>query len=145
MNFGARKRGNNLEDRLTTSQWEQAAEAYKSRIPGMARQRFRSIPGLDADDMESELWEVLFIAVTKYDPNKGASFKTFYDNLVNNRMRDLVRAAFRDVRKANTHCAYLDTEEVRVVVEGITSEPSAEDVVMALATVREHKPVRRRK
>lgn len=109
----------------------------------MARQRFRSIPGYDADDMESELWEVLFLAVTKYDPNKGASFKTFYDNLVNNRMRDLVRHAFRDVRKANTHCAYLEVEDVRYAVEMMTSEPSAEEEMMALAAVREHRPIRK--
>lgn len=103
----------------------------------MARQRFRSIPGFDQDDMESQLWEVLWLACVRYDPNNGANFNSFFNLLVNNRMRDLVRHAFRDVRQANTFCERLDVEEVRQAVESMSNEASAEDSFFAGVTVHE--------
>lgn len=103
----------------------------------MARTRFRSIPGFDQDDMESQLWEVLWIAVQKYDPDNGSNFNSFFNMLVSNRMRDLVRHAFADMRQANIFCERLDVDEVRAAVESVNNSSSAEDVFLARITVTE--------
>lgn len=103
----------------------------------MARSKFRSIPGFDADDMESQLWEVLWHAVVKYDPNNGANFQSFFNLLVSNRMRDLVRHAFAEMRQSNLFCERLDVDEVRTVVESMRNAESAEESFFAGVTVHE--------
>lgn len=87
--------------------------------------------------MESQLWEVLWIAVQKYNPDNGSNFNSFFNLLVKNRMRDLVRHAFADMRHANLFCERLDVDEVRAAVESINNQASAEEDFLARLTVTE--------
>lgn len=117
--------------------WEGAQREYRTRIERMAQGKYRSIPGFDADDMESQLWEVLWHAVVKYDPNNGANFQSFFNLLVSNRMRDLVRHAFAEMRQANLFCERLDVDEVRAVVESMNNAESAESEFLTGVTIHE--------
>ena len=132
--------GNKMKEasnEVALGRWAEAEPAYRSRIALMAKAARSDIPGFDQDDYESELLEVLWLACVRYSPNSGANFNTFFNLLANNRRRDLVRAAWRDSRKANNHSEAIDSEDVRSYVESANCDDSSEEYALALMAVGE--------
>lgn len=117
--------------------WDAASPAYERKISTFARTHFTKIPGYGQDDLESELREVLWHCVQRYDPNEGATFNTFFWQSAKNRFADLVKAAFRKKRQANVHTESLDTEAVRYAIEQRLTSPAAEDYLEAVGAVQE--------
>lgn len=132
--------GNKMKEasnEVALGRWAEAEPAYRSRIALMAKAARSDIPGFDQDDYESELLEVLWLACVRYSPNSGANFNTFFNLLANNRRRDLVRAAWRDSRKANNHSEAIDNDDVRSYIESANSVDSSEEYALALMAVGE--------
>lgn len=55
------------------------------------------IAGYDADDLAQEGLIALWKASERYDPSRGASFKTYASICINNRYRDLARKSAKTV------------------------------------------------
>lgn len=114
-----------------------AQPAYRFRIKAFARKNFRALPGLEQQDLEAELVEVLWLACMKYDPNNGACFNTFFWQSAKNRFLDLHKAASRKMRVGDYDRVSLTQESVQRAVYEMLEDASAEDEVMARITVRE--------
>lgn len=55
---------------------------------------------MELADLESEMYEVLYKCVMKYDPDKGATFNTFLWQGVYNRFRTILRTNSADKRSS---------------------------------------------
>jgi DNA-directed RNA polymerase specialized sigma24 family protein len=116
------------------SRFEQAQPVFQRRIASYARQKFRSLPGTDACELEQELLEVLWLCCTTYDPDKGAKFQTYFWTAAERRFIDLHRAASRQMRVGDYSRVCLHGDDVRDELALRIEGPSAED--QALANMR---------
>lgn len=119
-----------------TERFDEASARYRKVIAAFARRNFKAIPGFEQDDMLTEMLEVLWLCILKYDPDKGAKFDTYFYQSMRNRYADLVKHAFRPMRASNIHAFCLDSEDVRTEVERLLSG-NCEDDAMALIEVKE--------
>lgn len=119
------------------SRFEQAQPVYKRRIRSFARKRFNHLPGMEAQDLEAELLEVLWLVCTSYDPDNGATFNTFFWTAAENRFKDLHKAASRQKRVGDYERVWLEAESVRQVLSETHLTPTVEDEVLAKINVRE--------
>lgn len=114
-----------------------AYPAYERKIQTFSRIRAREVPGMGQDDLANEIAEVLWRVCLAYDPNRGATFNTVFWQAAGNHLKDLKKAAFRQKRVIHAMTTSLDVDAVRWAVEEATMQDSAEDVLMALSSVRE--------
>lgn len=116
-----------------------AQPVYRKKIQRFSRNRaaLRLIPGYDQSDWENDLLEVLWRACCSYDPDKGASFNTYFWRMTNNHQISLHRKAASQKRVGDYERISLDEEEVREVISELRTDPSAEDEYLARITVRE--------
>ena len=56
------------------------------------------INGYDTDDLTQEGLIALWKASERYDPSRGASFKTYASICINNRYRDLARKSAKAIK-----------------------------------------------
>lgn len=99
----------------TPTRWEAAYQAYHGKIRTFARNSYRQVPGMALEDMEQELLIKLAECVIHYDPNRGASFNTYVQQSMKNRIITLIRHASTKSRKATV--VSLDEDAVRAVAE----------------------------
>jgi DNA-directed RNA polymerase specialized sigma24 family protein len=126
------------------NRWESAYPAYRTRIRRIARAESRFVPGYDSDEYEAELLSVLWSACNKYNPNMGANFSTFFARLVSNLRRDLLRAAFADIRRANiSKEAIPDESTFSEWLDSTMQDYSAEEYVMAVESLKDRISVRK--
>lgn len=119
------------------SRFELAQPAYTKRIKSYARKHFTSLPGSEAQDLEAELLEVLWLCCQSYDPNHGAIFNTYFWTAAENRFKDLHKAASRQKRSGDYERVWLEAESVRQTLSEMHLEESAEEEVLARFKVRE--------
>jgi len=94
-----------------------ALSAYASSlIKFKARQLDRKsvLRGMDRDDIAQELTFRLLAELHRYDPERGASFDTFADRVINTAIASLLRAQKRQKRAGEAHAVPLDQIYVRV-------------------------------
>lgn len=125
-----------LHEYSDTDRFQEAEEKYRKIIRAFARKNFTAIPGFEQDDMLTEMLEVLWLCVGKYNPDKGAKFDTYFWQAMRNRYANLVKHAFRPMRASNVHCYTLEQPEVLAQVERIMAG-NAEDDAMARIEVHE--------
>lgn len=106
-------------------------------IRAYARDNVYALPGLEAQDLENEVLEVLWMACNTYDPNKGMKFNTWFRELVKRRFLDLSKAARRIKRAGDFNQVSLDVESVRMGIETALTGESAEDEALLRIDVRE--------
>lgn len=75
-------------------------ESAAARVPRLARALVRSLPGVDADDLESAGNEALVRAAFRYDPASGVTFERFAHYRVRGAMIDFARSRNRAGRQA---------------------------------------------
>ncbi len=107
---------------------------FQKQIKGFAQLRLRSLPGVDACEIEQELMEVLWRCTLTYNPDHGAKFSTYFWTLAERRWIDLHRAASRKMRVGDYYREWLEAEDVRDEVMDAILTPTAEDE--ALANIR---------
>lgn len=120
-----------------SGRFEAAQPAYRYRIKSFARGNFTALPGIEQQDLEAELVEVLWLCCTKYDPANGACFNTYFWQAAKNRFLDLHKAASRKMRAGDYERVSLDAESVREAIYEMLEHPSAEEEFLALESVRE--------
>jgi len=116
--------------------WELAQAAYAGKVRTFARNSHDSIPGYDQDDVEQELLIVLWECTVAYDPNKGASFNTYFQQSAKNRVISLIRHASTKSRSAVV--VSLGIEAVAAAVDECLAITSAEDLALMRITIREY-------
>lgn len=114
--------------------FERAQPLYQRRIHTYADKRYRSLPGVDACEIEQELLEVLWLCCLSYDPDQGAKFNTYFWYAAERRFLDLHKAASRQKRVGDYERVWLESESFREQVAEASLEGSAED--MALANIK---------
>lgn len=116
-----------------------AQPAYQRKIRSYSRSKaeLRLIPGYDQSDWENDLLEVLWRACCSYDPDKGATFNTYFWQMANNHQISLHRKAASQKRVGDYDRISLDVEAVREVISELRSDPSAEDEYLARLTIQE--------
>lgn len=117
--------------------FELARPAYRDKIKRYSNRYYRMIPGYEAQDLESDLVEVLWLACVSYDPNYGSKFNTFFWELVKRRFLDMRKRATRKKRAGDLTSISLDIDAVRAVVEQVTLGSSAEEEMLARIVVTE--------
>ena len=132
----AEPRRDNTVQHALAERFDLAREAYIPMVKRYAWENSQKLPGVDPEDLEVELWEVLWIACNTYDPNAGAKFNTYFRTLVSRRFADLVKHHFAQKRHSNLYTESLDVEAVRIAVEEMSTSPSAEEEVMARISVQ---------
>lgn len=109
--------------------WRLAQERYRGTIRTFARNSYYKMPSFDQEDVEQELMVVLYECVMKYDPDKGATFNTYFQQSARNKVISLIRYFEAKTRVANQGVLDLDDDAVRFAVEraqrGVTSEDIA--------------------
>lgn len=115
--------------------WEAAQLSYKGKVNTFARNSFRQIPGYTVEDVEQELLVVLYECVIHYDPNRGASFNTYFQGSAKNRIISLIRHFNTKSRKAIV--TSLDVDAVAAAVDAHVSVTSAEDRAMRIMELQE--------
>lgn len=115
--------------------WEAAQLMYGRKVKTFARNSFRQIPYHDQCDMEQEMLIVLWECVRAYDPNKGASFNTFFQQCAKNRITSLIRHYSTKSRAAVV--TSLSDEAVAAVVEEYLTPLTAEDQALLRMELRE--------
>jgi DNA-directed RNA polymerase specialized sigma24 family protein len=120
------------------ARFERAQPAFQSKIRTFARKRYRSLPSVDACEIEQELLEVLWLCCLSYDPDQGAKFSTFFWTSAERRFLDLHKAASRQKRAGDYERVWIEAEGFRDVVHEMKSvEGSAEEEALARIHVRE--------
>lgn len=91
----------------------EAEEALVRRYSGLVRSCARPLflAGGDSEDLTQEGMVGLIKAVREYDASKEASFRTFAETCIRNRLYSVLRAAARDKHKALNQSVSLDTPE----------------------------------
>lgn len=119
-----------------TAQWEAAQKAYARKVHTFARNSYYLVPGGTVEDMEQELLEVLFFCVFDYDPGKGASFNTFFQQSARNRISSIKRFHNTQMRKAEV--VSLDDDDVMRAIEQVFLDESPESIVIRRMAVTEY-------
>jgi len=91
----------------------EAEELLVSRYHRMVRTCARPffLAGGDSEDLTQEGMVGLVKAVREYDPEKEASFRTFAEICIRNRLYSVLRSAARDKHKALNQSVSLDTPD----------------------------------
>lgn len=109
--------------------WQLAQERHLGTIKTFARNSYYKMPSFDREDVEQELLVVLYECVVNYDPDKGATFNTYFQQSARNKVISLIRYFEAKTRVANAQTMDLDDDAVRFAVEkaqrGVTSEDIA--------------------
>lgn len=113
--------------------WEATQRLYGRKCNTFARNCYYGLPGFDVEDVEQEMLIVLWRCVRNYDPNKGASFNSFFQQCAKFRVRDLLRQANTKGRKAEI--VYLNEEDLQFAIEAYLSVDSAEVVALQRAEI----------
>lgn len=106
------------------ARWSATYDQYKGKVRTFARNSYQQMPGYSIEDVEQELLVVLWECVRHYDPNKGASFNTYFQGSARNRVITLVRHFSTKSRKAVV--TSLDVEAVASAVDQCFAQDSAE-------------------
>ncbi|MBR5471294.1 MAG: sigma-70 family RNA polymerase sigma factor [Oscillibacter sp.] len=88
---------------------EQIVSRYRRLVRTCARPYF--LAGGDSEDLTQEGMVGLIKAVREYDAEKDASFRTFAEVCIRNRLYSVLRAAARDKHKALNQSVSLDTPD----------------------------------
>ena len=98
---------------LAASGNREAEELLVSRYHRMVRTCARPffLAGGDSEDLTQEGMVGLIKAVREYDPEKEASFRTFAEVCIRNRLYSVLRSAARDKHKALNQSVSLDTPD----------------------------------
>jgi DNA-directed RNA polymerase specialized sigma24 family protein len=115
--------------------WEVASTLYGGKVKTFARNSFRQIPDHEQNDVEQELLVVLWECVVHYDPNKGASFNTYFQQSAKNRVISLIRHYQTKGRTATL--VSLTDEAVEAAVSEMLATTSAEELALMRMTIRE--------
>jgi len=107
---------------------------YEPKIRTAARNSYNQVRDHDRTDMEQELRVVLWRCVNDYNPDRGGSFSTFFWQSARNRISTLIRFYSTQSRKAET--VSLDVEAVRMAVDDLLEQPSAEDTAIMQIEIR---------
>lgn len=111
-----------------------AIERYRGTISTFARRSAHKLPDLDQEDIEQELYIVLWKCVENYDPDRGASFNTLFQGSAHNRIITLIRHYETVMRKPKQNLFRLDAEDVSAAVSAMMpTAASAEDWYIAVA------------
>ncbi len=113
------------------TRFELARPIYHRRIRDKARRNYRLLPGVDAVEIEQELLEVLWLCCEAYDPDKGAKFQTYFWTAAEHRLRDLHKAASRQMRVGDYFRVSLDGSDIREMLTGSKLMDSAEEEALA--------------
>lgn len=119
------------------SRFEQAVRVYDRQIKKFAHQHITSLPGMDAQDLENELLEVLWLCCNMYDPNKGAKFRTLFWTAAQNRFLTAHERASAQKRVGDYYRVNLDSESVQIALSESFLDHSAEEEALARISVRE--------
>lgn len=114
--------------------WEVTQLLYGRKCKTFAKNCFYKLPGFEVEDVEQEMLVVLWRCVRNYDPNKGSSFNTFFQQCAKFRVRDLLRQAGTKGRKADV--TYLDEEALQLQIESCLSVESAEVTMLQRAEIQ---------
>ena len=120
-----------VSETVLLERFEAAVSEHMGSIRTFARNSVRQLPHMSNEDIEQELLVVLWKCVRKYDPDRGASFKTLFQGCARNQVISLIRSANVKSRKGIT--VSLDDEDVAAAIQGIKAEGSAEDWYFAIA------------
>lgn len=115
--------------------FEQAQIKYGGKVRTFARNSYRQIPDHEVEDVIQELTVVLWECAVKYDPNRGATFNTYFQQSAKNRIISLMRRSRTKGRTGST--VSLDVEAVAWAVDEYLSDPSAESVALMRMDIRE--------
>lgn len=118
-----------LDEGLQAERFEAAQLEYSKKIRTAAKNSHFKFPGYDVDDMYQELLVVLWESVTLYDPNKGATFNTFFWMRARQKIGMLDRK-YNEMKCRKATVVSMDEESVATFIEELGAEDSAE--VMAL-------------
>lgn len=116
------------------SDWEAAYLAYKGKIRTAARNAAYVSPDHDIEDMEQELLLVLADSVKRYDPQRGATFNSFFWMRAKQRIHQLATRAKAQCRSGFT--VSLEEEAVAAAIDQSLASVSAETVFLAEEHVR---------
>lgn len=107
-----------------------ALEQFGRKIRTFARNSFYKLPGYDVSDVEQELRVVLWDCVQTYNPDKGATFNTYFQQCAHNKIASLIRFAQAKTRVANTMTITLEDDAVRYVVENQTAQMDSGEIAL---------------
>lgn len=114
-----------------------ATPLYERKIRTYSKIHFREIAGYEQNDLENDLLEVLWLACRHYDPDHGATFNTFFWELVKRRFLDMLKKERRLKRGGGMiEMVSLDEDAIRAVAAEIRSDPSAEEEALARINVQ---------
>lgn len=125
-----------MEDTMVDEQWQQAQLVYTSKINTAARNSYYKIPGYAVEDIEQELLVVLWESIKLYDPNKGATFNTFFWMRAKQKIGMLIRK-YAEMKMRKATLVSLEEEAVQAAVEEIMLGTSAEDLAMCHLEIQE--------
>jgi len=113
---------------------DRAIERYRGTISTFARNARSALPQMDQEDIEQELYIILWKCVEGYDPEKGASFNTLFQGSAKNKVISLIRHYRTGMRQPKHGLIHMDNEDVAAAVAALLpSEASAEDWYIAVA------------
>lgn len=115
--------------------WEAASRLYGGKVRTFARNSYRQIPDHEQTDVEQELLVVLWECVVHYDPQKGASFNTYFQQSAKHKVISLIRHYQTKSRTAVV--VSLSDEAVEAAVGEMLSVTSAEELALMRMTIRE--------
>jgi DNA-directed RNA polymerase specialized sigma24 family protein len=121
---------------LSAARFELAQPKFRKKIRTFCSKNYRRLPGLERQDLEGEMLEVLWLACMKYDPDQGAGFNTFFWTCAQRRLMDLHKAANRQMRSGDFHWVWLESESIADFINELL-EASAEEMTFAKIDVAE--------
>lgn len=119
-----------------SERWEAAQLLYGGKVRTFARNSWRQIPFHEQEDVEQELLVVLYDCVIHYDPNRGASFNTFFQRSAKNKVISLIRHYSTKGRKGVA--VSLEEESVAAAVDQFLATHSAEELAMFRMEITEY-------
>jgi RNA polymerase sigma factor (sigma-70 family) len=114
------------DDQLRAERFALAQVEYAGKIKTAARNSYFKIPSYSADDMEQELLVVLWESVEMYDPDRGATFNTFFWMRARQKIGMLDRH-WNGMKMRKATLVSLEVEAVAAAVEDAVEHMSAED------------------
>lgn len=108
-------------------------ERYKRQVKILAR--VQRVPGLDADDVETEMLLCIWRAVQTFDPSVGLDFGAYWWTLWLNRRSDITSAHYAEKRPRPLICtpdiirSVADKSEAMVVVPACPTTGRAERII----------------
>lgn len=116
--------------------FDMAHQVYRKDIAAWTYDKVGALPGVERDDLEQEMLLVLWKAVLTYHPDNGSKFANYFRTLRDRKYVDLLRKANTGGRESEAAWIELDEEAVVHAIATL-QEPSAEEMVEAIGSVRE--------